>query len=229
VIAAQLAFNAHVSSGFGPPAMNQASWNDPSSPFYRGANQSLFQLTSPLDYARYAIYLLVGDKGLISYTPLTLLCAFGFVRMWREAEESRRLAAAVVAAFTAYFVLMVAFTNDYGALNYGERRYANLSFVLCIALGPALAALPAGVASVAARLAVVVSVAIAALGVIAPFGEPCGVPSYAFALAEFGRLTHRAPVQAFIDVVALAVTILSVLRFWSCGAVPTPGTGPRAA
>jgi hypothetical protein len=227
VIAAQLAFNAHVSSGLGPPALNQASWSDPASPFYRGANQSVFLFTSPLDYARYALYLLAGDKGLISYTPLTLLCAYGFVRMWRGPAPQPRVAAAVVATFAAYFALMVAFTNDYGALNYGERRYVNLFFVLCIALGPALAALPAGLPSAAARLAVVASVAIAALGVVAPFGEASGVPGYAFAPAEFGRLAHRAPLQAFVDVAALLVTILLVLRFWSSAAAPTRGTGPR--
>ncbi|MEA2687588.1 MAG: hypothetical protein QOD51_195, partial [Candidatus Eremiobacteraeota bacterium] len=184
--------------------------------------------TSPLDYARYALYLLVGDKGLISYTPLTLLCAYGFARMWRGPAQQRRIAAAVVATFVAYFALMVAFTNDYGALNYGERRYVDVFFVLCIALGPALAALPAGLPSVAAQLAVVASVAVAALGVVAPFGEVRGVPGYAFAPAEFGRLARRAPFQAVIDVVALLITILSVLRFWSSAAAPTRGTGPRA-
>jgi hypothetical protein len=226
VIAAQLAFNAHVSNGFGPPALNQSSWNDPASPFYRGADQSAFLFTSPLDYARYAVYLLIGDKGLISYTPLTLVCAYGLVRMWRGPAPQPRLAAALLVTSVAYFALMVAFTNDYGALNYGERRYVDLFFVLCVALGPALAAMPSGLPSVAARIAVVASVAIAALGVVAPFGEVSGVPGYAFAPAEFGRLAHRAPFQASIDVVVLAVMILLVLRFWSSAAAPTRGTGP---
>ncbi|MDB5069827.1 MAG: hypothetical protein JWM87_938, partial [Candidatus Eremiobacteraeota bacterium] len=131
-------------------------------------------------------------------------------------------------AFVAYFALMVAFTNDYGALNYGERRYVDVFFVLCVALGPALAALPAGLPSIAARLAVIASVAIAALGVVAPFGEMRGVPGYAFAPAEFGRLAHRAPFQALIDIAALGITILCVLRFWSSAAAPTRDTSRRA-
>jgi hypothetical protein len=226
LLAAQLGFNASVSSGVGPPAMNQATWSDPSSPFHR-ADQSLLLFTSPADYARYAVYLLLGDKGLISYTPLALLCAYGFVRMRRSGL--RRLALAIAGTFAAYFILMVAFTNDYAALNYGERRWVNLFFVLCVALGPALAALPRGIAGVLARLAVVWSIAIAMLGAVAPFGEPRGVPGHVFALQELERLTHRAPVQVGLDVLAFALTIFLVLRVWSSAAVPTSGSGRRAA
>lgn len=228
LVAAQLAFNAHVSSGLGPPAMNQASWNDPASPFYRGANPSLFLFTSPLDYARYAIYLLVGDKGLISYTPLVLLCAVGLVRLCRD-SATRALAAAITLPCVAYFVLMVAFTNDYGSRNYGERRYADLFFVLCVGLGPALAALRTGAGALVARLAVTWSIAAAMLGAIAPFGEPPGVAGAAFAAAEFGRLAHRAPVQAALDLLALTATILLVQRFWSSAAAPTSGSDHLAA
>ena len=226
LLAAQLAFNASVSTGLGPPAMNQATWNDPASPFHR-ADQSVFHFTSAGDYARYVVYLLFGDKGLITYTPLVLLCAYGFVRLWNG--PARRIALAIVAACVAYFVLMVAFTNDYGALNYGERRYVNLFFAACVGLGPALAALRSGPAALLARLAVSWSIALAMLGVVAPFGEPRGVAGGVFALQEFERLSHRAPVQVAIDVLALAVTILLVQRFWSSAAVPTSGSGPRAA
>ena len=139
VVAAQLAFNEAVSGALGPPAMNQASWADPSSPFHR-ADQALLRFSSAGDYLRYAAYLLVGDKGLISYTPLALVCAYGFVRMAAAPGVMRRIALAIAATFVLYFVLMVAFTDDYGALNYGQRRYVDLFFLLCVGLGPALAA-----------------------------------------------------------------------------------------
>lgn len=228
VIALQLAYNASVSGGLGPPAMNQASWSDPSSPFHRPV-QSLFLFSSAGDYARYAVYLLVGDKGLLSYTPLALLCAYGFRRMLHMGAPYRRVALAVIAAFGAYFVLLVAFTDDYGALNFGERRYVDVFFVLGVALGPALAAVRAGAAAVAARLAIGLSIAISMLGVVAPFGESPKVPGYVFAPEEFARLAHRAPVQAAVDVVALAVMIFLVLRFSSIAAAPTRDTGARAA
>jgi hypothetical protein len=226
VLVLQLAYNASVSTGIVPPAMNQTTWSDPSSPFHR-ADQSEFLFTSAGDYARYAVYLLLGDKGLVSYTPLALLCAYGLVRMWNA--SARRLALAIAAPCAAYYALMVAFTNDYGALNYGERRYVDLAFVLCIALGPALAALPRGAAAVAARLAAAWSIAVAMLGALAPFGEPRGVSGIVFASQELGRLAHRAPVQAALDVLAFAVVIVLVQRFWWSPAVPTSGSARRAA
>jgi hypothetical protein len=228
VVAGQLAFNEAVSGALGPPAMNQASWADPSSPFHR-ADQSLLRFSSAGDYVRYAGYLLVGDKGLISYTPLALVCAYGFVRMAAAGGALRRIALAIVATFAVYFVLMVAFTDDYGALNYGQRRYVDLFFLLGVGLGPALAGLRPGLASIAARIAVAWSIVVAMLGVVAPFGQPRGASGLVFAAQDFVRLEHRAPVQAALDVIALLVTIFLVQRFWSSAAAPTSGTSPRAA
>lgn len=227
ILAAQFAYNASVSSGLGPPALNQATWSDPSSQFHR-TDQSPFWFHSAGDYVRYAVYLLVGDKGLVSYTPLVMLCGYGLLRM-RESSGARQVALAVTIACAAYYLLTVAFTNDYGALNYGERRYVNLFFVLCIGLGPALAGLPEGIALIAARAAVIASIAIASLGIVAPFGQLPGVPGYLFAPEEFARLASRAPVQAAIDVVALGITIFLVLRFWSSESAPTPDTARRPA
>ena len=226
VVALQLAYNASVSTGWIPPAMNQATWSDPASPFHR-AGQSEFLFSSAGDYLRYAIYLLFGDKGLVSYTPLALLCAYGLVRMWKAHE--RRIALAIAAPCVAYYALMVAFTNDYFALNYGERRYADIAFVLCVALGPALAALPRGAATVAARIAVAWSAAVAMLGALAPFGEPRGMSGIVFAAGELIRLEHRAPVQAALDVLAFALVIVLVQRFWWTPTVPTSGNARRAA
>ncbi|HEV3089357.1 MAG TPA: hypothetical protein VGX96_19285 [Candidatus Elarobacter sp.] len=228
LVLAQLAFNAAVSTGVGPPAMNQTTWADPSSAFHR-ADQSVFLFASAGDYLRYMTYLLVGDKGLISYTPLTLLCAYGFVRMWAGSRDTRRIAAAIVATVIVYFVLMVAFTNDYGSLNYGERRYADVFFVLCVGLGPALAGLRGAMANIAARVAIAWSIVVAMLGVIAPFGVHRGASGYVFATEEFARLAQRAPVQAVLDVGVLLVTIYLVLRSLSSGAAATPDTGRHVA
>ena len=227
VIAAQFAFNASVSSGWGPPAMNQETWSDPASRFHR-AVASQFPFDSAGGYLRYAVYVLVGAKGLFSYTPLVLLCGYGFARTWR-APATRRIALAIVATFAVYFVLIVGFTNDYGALNYGERRYVDVFFVLCVGLGPAIAALQSGPAALAARLVVTWSIVFAMLGVVAPFGEPRGVSGAAFAVQQFERLAHRAPLQFVLDALALAVIVFLVQRSWSSAAAPTRGSGPRAA
>lgn len=227
VVAAQLAFNGSVSSGLGPPAINQATWADPSSPFHR-ADQTLLPFSSTGDYFRYAAYLLIGDKGLIVYTPLTLVCAYGFARMCAGSAEMRRIAVAVVSTFVLYFILMVAFTNDYGSLNYGERRYVDLFFVVFVALGPARAAL-ADSANAVARIAMQLSIALAMLGVLAPFGEPRHESGIAFVLREFNRLAQHAPAQALIDAAAALLIIYAASRFWSSAPVPKYDSDPAAA
>jgi uncharacterized membrane protein len=56
------------------------------------------------------------------------------------------------------------------------------------------------------------SVAIAALGTVAPFGGDAGESGFAFGVAEFAALYRRAPVQAALDIVLLIVLLVFVLR-----------------
>lgn len=213
VVALQLAFNVAVSGALGPPAMNPSSWSDPSSPFHR-PDPSIVFFSQPLDYAKYAAYVLVGGKGLIPYTPLILVCAYGFVRLYAAGGALRRFAVAVGITWLVYVALIVGFTNDYGALNYGQRRYVDLLFLACVGLTPALAAVSSPFAVFAVRALFVASLAMATLGAVEPFGGAAGDAGYAVAAREFAGLAHRAPVQAALDLALLAVIIVLVLRSW---------------
>jgi hypothetical protein len=214
IVAAQLAFNLAVSGSVEPPALNQSSWNDQASPFYRGPAQSAFFFDSPRSYAAYAAYVLVGAKGLISYTPLVLVAAYGYVLWFASGGVPRRLTIAVGATVCLYVALIVAFTDDYGARNYGERRYVDLMFLLCAGLTPALAALRGRLGAIAARVLAVLSIAAAALGTIAPFGGKLGQVGFVVAGREFVHIASRAPVQAALDVVLLLAIVVAVLRAW---------------
>lgn len=228
IVALQLAYNVHVSGAFWPPGINEALWLPPPSPIHR-VHQSLFQSTSAAAYGSYFLYITIGDKGLFSYTPLTIVCAFGFARMWTMPPPMRRIALAVLATFGLYLGLIVAFTGDYGAHNFGQRRYVDVFFVLCVALGPALAAIRGRFAVMATRAAIVASVAIAALGTVAPFADTSVVPGYVFEPVEFANLARRAPLQAIVDVIATIGLILLMLRLSSIGSVSKPDTGRRGA
>jgi hypothetical protein len=216
VVALQLAFNVAVSGALGPPALNQSSWSDPSSPFHR-ADQTLFFFRSPVDYLQYAAYVLVGAKGLISYTPLVLVAGYGFVRMYAAGGLLRRFTIAIAVTFALYFALIVAFTNDYGALDYGERRYVDLLFLLCVGLTPAFEAVRGTMGVLAVRALLVASLAAAMLGAVEPFGGAPGESGYTVALREFARLAHRAPLQAILDAAVLVVVVILVLRSWPGG------------
>jgi len=135
--------------------------------------------------------------------------------MWKAGGLMRRLAYAIVTTMVVYFVLILTLQNDFGAQNYGERRYVDLFFLMGIAFGPALASVRSGLAVVATRLCIALSVCIAALGTVAPFGGEQGQSGFSFGSAEFGALMRRAPIQAGIDVLVLVVIVVLVLRLVS--------------
>jgi hypothetical protein len=207
---AQAAFNHTVSGGFVPPAINAASWDDPNSPFHND-HPGLGRLPSAFDYVKYALYLVAGDKGLFSYSPLFLVAVGGLVIWFRRGTAAeRRLAVAIVLSCTVYFALMVLYTNDYPSFTFGDRRYAEMSYVLCAPLGAALAAAGRDARLRAAILALAAaSVTLAALGTLDPFVGPEGIEG---AWRACAGLLQRAPIQAALDLVVFAVTVVAVLR-----------------
>jgi hypothetical protein len=220
IVALQLAYNRAITGSIMPPVFNAAVWNDPSLPLQSWSSQ-VFHVFTAADYFGFVVNLLVGSRGLFSFTPLMLLVAYGLLLMWRAGGAQRRVAAAVLATAAVFFVLIVFLQNDADARNFGERRYVDLFFVLCVALGPALSALRGTVAVAAARVLVAASVAIAALGTVAPFAGAAGESGFAFGAAEFAALARRAPVQAALDVLLAIVLIALVLRL-----MPAPEGAP---
>jgi hypothetical protein len=223
IVALQIAYNVAISGSVVPTVFNASVWNDPSLPLHSWSSE-MFRVFSPAVYLGFAANLLVGGKGLFAFTPLMFVAAYGLVVMRRAGGLMARLALAVAATFAVFFVLIVFLQNDYNARNFGERRYVDLFFLLCIALGPALASIRSAVASAAVRLAIGSSVAIAALGTVAPFAGAAGEPGFAFGAAEFAALLRRAPVQGVLDVFALIVMIVLVL-----GLMPPRASAPIAA
>ncbi len=214
LVALQLLFNEYTGGTFGPPAMNAASWSDPASPFHYRFHESLLPFPHLADFARYAVYVTVGGKGLIVYTPLVVLCVAGLALLVREGGMQRRVALAIIAMSTVYVLLTIVFTNDFGAQNYGERRYVDILFALCVGLGPVLRSLRLHWQQWVARAIAIASIVIAALGTLAPFGGRVGQSGFGVAWAALLELMHRAPLQAALDVVALIVVLAVTLLRW---------------
>jgi hypothetical protein len=128
------------------------------------------------------------------------------------------------------FVFAIVFLQDDTATaNFGERRYVDVFFMLCVALGPALAAVRSAAGAFLARLLIVASIAISALGTVNPFAGNAGEWGIMRGAAEFGALAHRAQVQATLDVLVLAALIFAMVRFTPLGtAAATPSVSWRA-
>ncbi|HEY0382194.1 MAG TPA: hypothetical protein VGC72_08340 [Candidatus Elarobacter sp.] len=221
VVALQLAYNVLVSGSILPTAFTGSVWTE--FPHPAGTTPQPFETHSAGDYVRFVFDLLVGAKGLISFTPLVLVAAYGLAIMGRAGGVMRRIAVAVAATCAVFFATIVTLQNDAAAANFGERRYVDLFFLLCIGIAPALASVRSRIAAVAVRACIALSVAIAALGTVAPFGGAPGESGFSFAGAAFAALLHRAPVQAAVDVLMLLVIVALVLRL-----VPFPALRPVA-
>ncbi|HYW54621.1 MAG TPA: hypothetical protein VE826_11665 [Dongiaceae bacterium] len=222
-VAAQLAFNVYVSGSILPTAFTGDVWTEfPLKPGATGPTP--FVLYSAADYARLAVNLLVGGKGLFSYTPLALVAAYGLVVMRRAGGVMRELSLSIAVATSVFFILILTLQNDYDAQNFGERRYVDVFFLLGIGLGPALTAVRSRAGVLAMRLCFALSVAIAALGTVSPFAGARGETGFAFGSAEFAALMHRAPVQGCLDVLLL-IGILALVAWL----VPFPVRDARAS
>ena len=211
-IAAQAAFNVAVSGSPLPPAFDQRLWTH-GTVFHVGYLETPVLQLTPLAVVRNAWAALAGDKGIVVYMPLVLTCIAGFAMLWRERSERGAVARAAACACIAYYVVVVLY-HDYGSVNFGERRYADVAFLLCVPLGCANERLRAPAWNLAARIAAALSVTIAALGTVAPFAATDRGWSLLFALEEFVRLTRRAPLQAGLDVAALTATIALLMWYW---------------
>ena len=211
VVGLQLAHNVAISGNIIPPALNASVWSDPTLPL-NAASTHMFRPHSAGDYLGFAVNLLVGGKGLFSFTPLMLIVAYGLWLMWRADAAKARVARAAAASAVAFFVMILLLQNDYDAKNFGERRYVDLFFLLCVALGPALVALHGMAVRASARLVIVVSIVVAALGTVAPFAGTSGQSGFAFGIAEYVALVHRAPIQGALDIVLLIAVVALVLR-----------------
>jgi hypothetical protein len=210
IVALQLMYNMLVSGSILPTAFTAGVWTE--FPLKPGASAPQpFELLSAADYARLAANLLFGGKGLLSYTPLVLVASYGVVVMHRAGGLMRRVAYAIVVATALYFVMILTLQNDFAAQNYGERRYVDLFFLMAVAIGSALTLVRSRLAVAGTRLCIVLSVCIAALGTVAPFGGAQGQSGFSFGSAEFAALMRRAPIQAGVDVLVLIVIIALVL------------------
>ncbi len=212
VLVTQAAFNRVYSGSVVPPAMNGSLWNYPGSPFLNHY-PSLGLLGSFPAYADYLLYLTIGEKGLFTYSPLVVVAAYGLYRMWRNEGEQRELAVGIVAGCALFLIATLLFTDDRGNVNYGERRYVDFFPLLCIGLGPALAALRRGIAVVAVRAVASLAIVVAALGAVWPWA---GGPAALSNLDRFHALWLRAPLIATID----ALVCLGLILTAACAIEP---------
>lgn len=127
--------NLYTSGSLLPPSMNQSLWEYPGSAFDRTNLSGLAYYSNFSDLLTYAIHMIIGHRGLISYTPILVFSIFGFVKVFQNKQfKYRQEFLLILLASSAYVLMYILRSNNYSGDSYGVRWYANLMFLLCLPL-----------------------------------------------------------------------------------------------
>ena len=85
---------------------------------------------------KYSINMIIGEKGLFSYTPILLFSIFAliktiFIKKEFKYKKEYLFIASASLAFVSFYCLR---TNNYSGYSYGIRWFVSLMFILCIPL-----------------------------------------------------------------------------------------------
>ncbi|WP_293330740.1 hypothetical protein [Microcoleus sp. CAWBG58] len=135
VMVIYLQLNFYTSGSLRPPSMNQSLWEYPGSAFDSTTLSGLAYHSNFPALLNYAFHMIIGHRGLISYTPILVFSIFGFVKILRNKEfKYRQEYLLILLASSAYVLMYILRSNNYSGYSYGVRWYANLMFLLCLPL-----------------------------------------------------------------------------------------------
>lgn len=127
--------NLYTSGSLRPPSMNQSLWEYPGSAFDSTNLSGLAYHSNFPALLNYAFHMIIGHRGLISYTPILVFSIFGFVKIFQNKEFKYRQEYLLILLGSCTYVMMyILRSNNYSGDSYGVRWYANLMFLLCLPL-----------------------------------------------------------------------------------------------
>jgi hypothetical protein len=164
--------NSWTSGSLRPPQMNLPLWTYPGSDFTEATLSGLAHHTSIGGVAVYAFHMLIGNRGLISHSPV-LVASLGAlpVVLAKGSPLARRSNLSWILAACAAFIGFYIFrSNNYAGYSFGPRWYVTVMLLLCLplaALEPALRSSPTWRRAFFGL--VLLSVAVAIIGAASPW------------------------------------------------------------
>ncbi|WP_341732700.1 hypothetical protein [Microcoleus sp. EPA2] len=135
VLIIYLQLNLYTSGSLRPPSMNKSLWEYPGSVFDSTTLSGLAYHSNFPALVNYAFHMIIGHRGLISYTPVLVFSIWGFVKIYQNKElKYRQEYLLIFLASSAYVLMYILRSNNYSGYSYGVRWYANLMFLLCLPL-----------------------------------------------------------------------------------------------
>lgn len=133
-IALYLFLNWYTSGSLMPPAMNAALWNYPGSSFSQENLSGLAQHTNISDVLFYAFHMMLGNRGLISHTPILLFSIFGIFLIYKKnlRFQYKTEYGFILLACLLYIAIYLLRTTNYSGWGFGIRWFASLMLILCL-------------------------------------------------------------------------------------------------
>jgi len=128
--------NYYNSGSLIPAAMNKTLWDYPGSFFNEQNLSGLAQQNSISHLAIYSFNMLIGKRGLFSYSPILLFSVFALIKTicFKREFEYRKEYLFIATTSLAFIMLYILRSNDYSGDAYGVRWFTSLMFILCIPL-----------------------------------------------------------------------------------------------
>jgi hypothetical protein len=207
--AVYLALNFALSGSFLPPALNPQLWAYAGSAFNSTNLTGLAVHRSVWDHLSYAVDLLAGNHGLLTYMPILIVSSYGLVRGWRRRPELRFELAFIGLGCILYVASYVWSSNDYSGFAYGVRWYAGIVYLATVPL--------AFIEDAVAQSALVrsffigatfISACVAVVGLVDPATpNNAGIPPFLYNLQELNA-SHHPVKDAAMALFALGTTAL---------------------
>jgi hypothetical protein len=171
VISLYIWLNYYTSGSIIPPAMNAKLWDYPGSAFGT-SNLSGLVGHDLQSLAVYAFNMLVGSRGILSYTPILLFAIYGWFKAIFQPNFKYKKEYLFIATVCLTYVMFYIFrSNNYSGYSYGVRWFASIMLLACIPLAQMIEPLQKNKLFRGIFLAIAsASILISLVGTIAPFG-----------------------------------------------------------
>ena len=127
--------NFYLSGSIIPPATNPVLWDYPGSVFNQTNLSGLATHDSSSALTEYAFHMILGNRGLISHTPILLFSIFALVKIFRLKHfQYKTEYLYILAASLAFILIYILRTNNYSGWDYGIRWFATPMLLLCLPL-----------------------------------------------------------------------------------------------
>lgn len=127
-----LGLNYYTSNSIIPPAMNQALWIYPGSSFTEKNLSGLAKHESIFGVLNYAFHMLLGNRGLISHTPLLIISLIALFRIFKYAFPYKKEYLYIVTGSLAFATMYITRTVNYSGYSFGIRWFATIMPLLSL-------------------------------------------------------------------------------------------------